>query len=171
MKTHKTVSLTEYGDYECPHCGRAFPVIKKIQKEFGARLDFNFKNFPLVEMHPHALMAAEAAEAARAQGKFDEMHDALFENQENLSPALIARLAEKIGLDLEKFSQDWSSHKYVPRIQKDLDEGLARGVQGTPAFFINGRFFDEQWTFESLSAALRAELKPESKSAPAVMQQ
>ena len=151
------VTLTEFGDYECPHCRMAYPVIKKLQKEFGSRLKFEFKNFPIVEAHPMALMAAEAAEAARAQGKFDEMHDALFENQPNLGEYLIVTLAKKIGLDMKKFSDELTNHTYMPMIKKDLDEAMRKDVAGTPTFFVDGQLFEAEWSYGNLAKAIKGD--------------
>jgi protein-disulfide isomerase len=153
-----TVKLTEFGDFECPYCADAYRIIKQLEKEFGQQLSYEFKHFPLVQMHPHALMAAEAAEAAREQGKFEEMYDAFFEAQDRLSAGTIAKVARKIGLEFDRFTMDMAEHKYLPKIQNALNEGMAKGVQGTPSFFINDDFHADDWTFESLASAIRAQL-------------
>ncbi len=155
MKDKKVVTLTEFGDYQCPHCRMAYPVIKKLQKEFGDNLKFEFKNFPLVQIHPMALMAAEAAEAARAQGKFDEMHDALFENQDNLGEYSIVTLAKKLHIDMKTFASDLTEHKFLSVIKRDLNEAMKKNVQGTPTFFINDRPFEKEWTYANLSKAIK----------------
>jgi protein-disulfide isomerase len=100
------VTLVEYGDYECPYCGAAYPIVKAITRHFGSKLRFVFRNMPLTEMHPHAELAAEAAEAAAAQGKFWEMHDALYEHQSELGPDLVRTLAQRFHLDLARFEDD-----------------------------------------------------------------
>ncbi len=158
------VELLEYGDYECPYCRKAFEVVKELQEEFGESMSFSFKNFPLVDLHPHALLAAEAAECAGAQGKFDLMHDELYENQQNLSGELVEEIATNIGLNQKQFSHDLTNHVYRKKVEADLNQGIAEGVEHTPTFFINGRLFDEQWTLETLRAGLRAELKKEKNN-------
>jgi len=150
------VTLLEYGDYECPYCGAAYPAVKEIQKKMGKQLQFVFRNFPLTNMHPFAEIAAEAAEAAFAQGRFWEMHDALYENQDSLSEETIFALAEKIGLDMEVFMKEIENQKYRPKIRKDFMGGVKSGVNGTPTFFINGERFDESFDGQLLLEALRS---------------
>src|SRR6478752_8623241 len=150
------VTLVEYGDYECPYCGRAYPIVKRIQQELGSQLRFVFRNFPLAEMHPHAQRAAEAAEAAAAQGHFTEMHDALFEHQRALSDRHISEHAAAIGLDVARFEKDLADHTYAARVREDFLSGLRSGVNGTPTFFINGLRHDSPWDFEVLLNAIRA---------------
>jgi|SRR5579862_2433328 len=154
------VTLVEYGDYECPHCGRAYPIVKEIQRRLKTRLRFVFRNFPLSESHPHALHAAEAAEGAAAQGHFWEMHDALFEHQQALDDRHLVGYAKAIGLDEAKFSQELSTHAHAPRVREDFQSGVRSGVNGTPTFFINGVRYDDSWDLETLLSAL------ESASAP-----
>ncbi|MBC7712333.1 MAG: thioredoxin domain-containing protein [Rhizobacter sp.] len=151
------VTLTEFGDYQCPHCRMVYPIVKKLQKEFGEKLHFEFRNFPLVDYHPMALMAAEAAESARAQGKFDEMHDALFDIQPNLGEYTIVTLAKKIGLDMTTFASDLTNHTFIPAIKKDLTEAMTKNVRGTPTFFIDGRPFEQEWTYANLVRAIRGD--------------
>jgi protein-disulfide isomerase len=148
------VTLVEYGDYECPHCGRAYPIVKKIQAELGSRLRFVFRNFPLGEMHPHAQHAAEAAEAAGAHGRFWEMHDMLFEHQRALSDRHLVEYAVAIGLEPAQFQQELSTHAYAARVREDFLSGVRSGVNGTPTFFINGFRHDDAWDFETLMDAL-----------------
>jgi protein-disulfide isomerase len=152
------VTLLEYGDYQCPYCGEAYPIIKSAQQRLGNRLRFVFRNFPLNQAHPQAELAAEAAEAAGAQGKFWEMHDALYENQAELGPALIRTLAERLDLDAKQLEDDLESRKFQSRVKRDFMGGVRSGVNGTPGLFINGRRYDESWDEESLVAALLAEL-------------
>jgi protein-disulfide isomerase len=152
------VTLVEYGDYECPHCGRAYPIVKAVQKRLGARLRFVFRNFPLTEVHPHAENAALAAEAAGELGKFWEMHDVLFENQESLKPADLLSYAEGIRLDAGEFSTAFKSHAHVERVREDFMSGVRSGVNGTPTFFISGVRFDGSWIYADLVAALEAAL-------------
>ncbi len=131
-------TLVEFGDYECPFCARAHLVVEEVLERMGEDLRFVFRHFPLVNMHPRALPAAEAAEAAGAQGRFWEMHDQLYQHPNALEPEDLLAYAEAIGLDLDRFTQDFESGAHTPRIQEDLDSGLRSGVQGTPTFYING---------------------------------
>jgi len=133
------VNLVEYGDYECPYTGQAYPIVKEIQKHLGDKLLFVFRNFPLREIHPRAKHAAEAAEAAAAQGKFWDMHDYLFEHQQALDDNHLLKNAAALGIDTDKFRSEMSGHIYTSMIDRSLGEGIASGVEGTPTFFINGR--------------------------------
>ena len=134
--------IVEYGDYQCPYCGAAYPVLKELIKEFGSQVKFVFRNFPLSEMHQYALPAALAAEAAALQGKFWEMHDAIYENQEYLNELFLFKLAEKINLDLEKFKSDIQKTELSDKIDADFESGVMSGVNGTPSFFVNGKKFN-----------------------------
>ena len=149
------VTLVEYGDYECPYTGRAYPIVKEIQKRLRDRLLFVFRNFPLTQIHPHAQHAAESAEAAAVQGKFWEMHDYLFEHQQALDDDHLARYASKLALDVNRFNRDMSKHTYAARIRQDLLSGEQSGVEGTPTFFINGVRYDESWDLETLLRAIK----------------
>jgi protein-disulfide isomerase len=149
------VTLVEYGDYECPDCGRAYPIVKQVQQGLGRALRFVFRNFPLRESHPHAQHAAEAAEAAAAQGKFWEMHDRLFERQFALDDENLIEYAGDLGLDVARFRRELAGRVYEPRVREDFRSGVASGVNGTPTFFINGSRYDELWDVGSLVAALR----------------
>jgi protein-disulfide isomerase len=133
-----SIALVEYGDYECPFCGQAYPIIKAIQERLGDRLCFAFRNFPLINSHPHALHAAEAAEAAGAQGKFWEMHDLLFENQEALEDEELAEYASTLGLDARRLIDEVLSGIHTTRVREDFRSGARFGVNGTPTLFING---------------------------------
>ena len=148
------MTLVEYGDYECPYCGQAYPIVQEIQQRLGDRLRLVFRNFPLTQVHPHAQHAAEAAEAAGSQGKFWEMHDYLFEHQRALDDGHLAEYAATLGLDTTQFSQDMSEHAYVERVREDFLSGIRSGVNGTPTFFINGVRHDDAWDVETLLAAL-----------------
>ena len=140
------VTLVEYGDYECPHCARALPVIELIQRRLGQRLRFVFRNFPLTEIHPHAEQAAEAAEAAGAREKFWVMHDMIYEHQrDGLELRDLGQYAAAVGLDAMAVMQDVSAHLYLPRIREDFMSGVRSGVNGTPTFFINGVRYDGDW--------------------------
>ena len=148
------VTLVEYGDFECPHCGRAYYVVKEVRSMLGDRLRFVFRHFPITTSHPHAQSAAEAAEAAGAQGKFWEMHDTLFEHQNALDEASLIAYAEMIGLDIRRFVADMRTHKYAERVREDFLSGILSGVNGTPTFFINGVRYDNSWDTRTLAAAL-----------------
>jgi protein-disulfide isomerase len=139
------VTLVEYGDYECPYCGMAYPIVKGVQARLGDRMRFVFRNFPLAEAHPHATAAAELAEAAALQGKFWEMHDALYEHQRALAPADLERLARHVGLNLDALEAALSGGAPRQRVKADFMSGVRSGVTGTPTFFINGRRFDGDW--------------------------
>src|SRR6476660_8351667 len=122
------VTLVEYGDYECPYCGMAYPIVKKAQRELGSQVRFVFRNFPLAEAHPHARLAAQAAEAAAAQGRFWEMHDLLFEHQDALQVADLVSYAESIGLDTAQFARDLKAGTYEKRVRDDFGSGVKSGV-------------------------------------------
>lgn len=153
------ITLLEYGDYECPYCGEAYPVIKEVQRELGADLRFVFRNFPLKQSHPHAELAAEAAEAAAAAGKFWPMHDALYENQEKLGQDFILDLAGSLELDAKRLALDLERGRYRTRVREDFMGGIRSGVNGTPGFFLNGRIYQGSWDLKSLLRALE-EVKP-----------
>ncbi len=149
-------TLLEYGDYECPFCEQAHQVVRTLQARLGPRLRFVFRQFPLTEIHARALPAAEAAEAAGAQGRFWEMHDLLFEHQSALRDADLPRYAHRLGLDLPRFVTEVAEHTHHPRIREDLMSGVRSGVNGTPTFFINGLRHDGRWDVDALSDALLA---------------
>jgi len=148
------VTLVEYGDYQCPFCGDAYPIIKELQEDFGNQLRFVFRNFPLARIHAYAERAAEAAEAADAQGKFWEMHDYLFEHQNALDAENLVRAAARLGLDKVKFDREVAEHVYKKRIQEDIQGGNDSGVGGTPTTFINGVRNDDDDDFETLKAKI-----------------
>ncbi len=144
------VTLVEYGDYECPYCRMAYPVVKRIQQHFGEQLRFVFRNFPLRELHPHAQAAAETAEFAAAHGKFWEMHGLLYENQERLGGALFLELAGKLGLPSAALTQALEGRHFAARVRADFGGGVRSGVNGTPTFFINGLRHDGSKEFPEL---------------------
>ena len=150
-----SVSLVEYGDYECPFCGAAHQIVNAIIERMGNDLQFVFRHFPVTTMHPYAEPAAEAAEAAGAQRKFWAMHEMLYENQQALEPQNLLLYADAIGLDLDRFSSDLANHVHVPKIREDFMSGVRSGVNGTPSFFINGVRYDGSWEFEPLFRALQ----------------
>jgi protein-disulfide isomerase len=147
-------TLVEYGDFQCPYCGKAYPIVKEVQARMGDRLRFVFRNFPITTSHKYAEDAAEAAEAAAAQGKFWEMHDALFENQPRLADADLRRYADWVGLDLERFDADMAQHTYAERVREDFMGGVRSGVNGTPTFYVNGARHDDAYDVETLVGAL-----------------
>jgi protein-disulfide isomerase len=150
-----SVTLVEYGDYECPYCAAAHPVLKEIQRQMGSRLRFAFRHFPVPSIHPHARHAAEAAEAAAAQGKFWEMHDYLFEHQDKLDDDHLAQYAAILALDTERFNWDMANHVFAYRVNEDDASGRHSRVSGTPTFFINGVRHDDTYTLDVLLPAVR----------------
>ena len=148
------VTLLEYGDYECPYCGAAYPIIKEVQERMGERLRFVFRNFPISTSHPHAEQAAEAAEAAATQGRFWQMHDVLYENQQRLGDEDLRSYAEQLGLEVEPFDRELTEHVHAPRVHEDFMSGVRSGVNGTPTFYINGSRHDDSYDVETLLAAL-----------------
>ena len=153
------VTLVEYGDYQCPYCGRAYPIVKAVQNHFGKRLRFVFRNFPLSEIHPHAAQAAAAAEAAADHGKFWEMHDRLFEHQDRLGERDLVNYALEVGITSEGFLELMQSEQKADRVQEDFMTGVRSGVNGTPTFFINGVRYDGSWDFTDLVSAIEASLR------------
>ena len=147
-------TLLEYGDYECPFCGAAYPIVKEVQSRLGDRLRFGFRNFPITTSHPHAELAAEAAEAADAQRKFWEMHDLLYESQQHLEAADLHRYAEQLGLDVGRFDNELARHVHAERVREDFMSGVRSGVNGTPTFYLNGVRHDGDYELETLLAAL-----------------
>lgn len=150
------VTLVEYGDYECPYCGRAFPIVKQLRQVLGDRLRFVFRHFPLNNVHPHASVAAQAAEAAGGQGKFWDMHDMLFKHQDDLAGADLAQYALKLGLELYQFEADMSSQRYAGKVLRDYEGGVATGVKGTPTLFINGRKYAGPLDYDLMLAAIES---------------
>ena len=143
-------SLVEYGDYECPSCGHFQPVLRKIQKHFGKRLLFAFRNFPLIESHAWAETAAETAEYASAHGKFWEMHDLLFANQEQFSGPLLLELADQLGLSKSGLRLALDEKTYRSRVRTDFDSGIRSGVNGTPTLFLDEQRYDGSLSFDSI---------------------
>jgi protein-disulfide isomerase len=153
------VTLVEYGDYECPFCGAAYPIVKDVQARMGSRLRFVFRNFPITTSHPHAEQAAETAEAAAAQGRFWEMHDLLYENQRRLGDQDLRGYAQQLGLDLESFDSELAEHAHAARVREDFMSGVRSGVNGTPTFYVNGTRYDDPYDEETLLAALERAAK------------
>ncbi len=159
------VTLVEYGDYECPHCGAAYPIVKRIEKKMGDNLRFVFRNFPLTESHPHALHAAQSVEDAGLQGQFWAMHDMVFENQDRLEDDDLLGYADELNLDVKKWQRDFSSEAVVNKIEQDFSGGIRSGVNGTPTFFINGVRHDDSFEYSVLLAALQEELAVQKRQA------
>ena len=145
------VTLVEYGDYECPHCGRAHPIVQEVRKRLGRRLRFVFRNFPLAEAHPHAV---HAAEAAAVQGKFWEMHDLLFEHQAALEDSDLIGYAKTLALDAGRMKDELAAGTHANRVRQDFRSGVRSGVNGTPTFFIEGARYDGSWDLDALVEAL-----------------
>jgi len=148
------ITLVEYGDYECPHCGQVKPIIEDLRQRLGGRLRYVYRHLPLRSTHPHAQLAAEAAEAAAAQGKFWEMHDAIFNNQDALELDDFVRYAWELGLDAHRFRQELEEHVHLERVREDFVSGIESGANGTPTFFVNGVRYDGPWDLESLLEAI-----------------
>ena len=157
------VTLLEYGDFECPFCGLAYPEVKQIRQRLGDRLRFVYRHFPRPE-HAHARHAAEAAESAAAQGEpfFWAMHDALFEHQQALDDTHLLQYAGEIGLDTERFASDMAQHRYLERVHQDLLGAVNSDVSGTPTFFINGQRYEGLARASDLYRELLRQLGPEA---------
>ncbi len=152
------VTLIEYGDYQCPYCGAAYPVVKRLQRTLSDTLRFVFRNFPLTQLHPYALVAAEAAEAAPVFGEFWPMHDLIYENQAALSPEALVDWAHQLGLDDAKLEKTLKRPEIARRIREDRSSGIRSGVNGTPTFFINGIRYDGPPDYRSLLATLEEQM-------------
>jgi protein-disulfide isomerase len=155
---HSSVTLVEYGDFECPNCKQAAPVIKLLLERFTGRIRFIFRHFPLEEVHPHALQAAEAAECTGGQGKFWPMHDLLFDNQAHLKPHQLRGYAERLQLDMARYDLEMDDQVYLQRIREHEQSGRASGVRSTPTFFLNGRIQDVSFGLSALFEAVEAAL-------------
>jgi protein-disulfide isomerase len=149
------VQLVEYGDYECPYCGAAYPNVKAVQAEMGDQLAFVYRHFPLVNVHPHAEPAAESAEAAGAQGRFWPMHDLLFQNQRALDVEHLLQYAKAAGVDVARFAREVADRVHLPKVREDFETGVASGVQGTPTFFVNGVHYTGSYEAPALLTALQ----------------
>lgn len=156
---HGRVTLVEYGDFECPNCKQAAPAVKLLLERFKPDLRLVFRHFPLEEVHPHALPAAEVAEIAGAQGKFWPMHDLIFERQLHLKPASLRRCAEDLGLDMARYTGEWDDHIYLQRIREDQAGGRGSGVHATPTFFVNGVIQDVSFGMHSLVERIEGALR------------
>jgi len=150
------VTLLEYGDYQCPYCGQAEVAIRELIKSFGDDLRYVWRHLPLNDVHPDAQLAAEAAEAAAAQGRFWELHDLLLTHQDELAPTQLAELAEEAGLDVERFWDELQRREYAERVAEDVATADASEVAGTPSFFINGRRYQGAYDIQTLTAVVAA---------------
>jgi protein-disulfide isomerase len=155
---HARVTVVEYGDFECTRCAQAYPAVRLLLEAFGDRMRFVFRHFPDAEAHPHAEMAAEAAEAAAAQGKFWDMHAQLFEHSLHLSQKVIFHAAEAIELDMTRFRGDMADHVYLQRVREHHAAGVRLGLRGTPCFYLNDVPVDVSFSLEHLEHAVRAAL-------------
>lgn len=153
-----SVTLLEYGDFECPFCGQAHYVVRALEEEMGDHLRFAFRHFPLTNMHRHAEHAAEAAESAGAQGRFWEMHDLLYENQDALDDRDLANYAAELGIEVRRLVSDVVSGAHADKIRQDFISGVRSDVNGTPTFFINGVRYDGAGDVYSMLQALQEEL-------------
>jgi protein-disulfide isomerase len=154
------ITLLEYGDYQCPHCGLAYYIIKAVQDHYGDQVRFVFRNFPLAQIHPLAEPAAEAAEFADAHGSFWEMHDGIYENQERLSVPLLFELADAFGMPVADLQHALQTHEFLPRVRNDFLGGVRSGVNGTPTFFINDVRHEGSYALEDLVAEIDTRLGP-----------
>lgn len=155
---HAALTWVEYGDYQCPHCGAAYPIIKELLAQLGDKVKFVYRNFPMSEAHPMAFAAALAAEAAARQDRFWEMHDIIFENQDRLSDKALLQWAGQIGLQIDQFVDDMQDPALEERVNDDFESGIRSGVNGTPSFYINGEKYNGDNDLASLKAALLAHL-------------
>jgi protein-disulfide isomerase len=150
------VTLVEYGDFECPYCGRAEPTVRELLADLGAEVRYVYRQLPLTDVHAHAQLAAEASEAAAAQGRFWEMHDLLFDHQDALTGRDLLRYAEELGLDVERFRKEMRNHDHAPRVARDVESAELSGVAGTPTFFVNGHRHHGAYDIDTLKKAVRA---------------
>jgi protein-disulfide isomerase len=153
---HAPVELVEFGDFECPNCKQAAPAVKLLLDRFPGRIRFAFRHFPLEEVHPHALLAAETAEIAAAQGKFWPMHDLLFEHQLHLKGPNLRSYAERLQLDMTRYAAELDDHIYLQRIREHVAIARSSGARGTPTFFLNRRLQDVSFGLHSLHTAIEA---------------
>jgi protein-disulfide isomerase len=153
---HAPIAVVEYGDFECPNCKQAAPAVKLLLERFPERVRVAFRHFPLEGLHPHALAAAEAAECAGAQGRFWQMHDLLFDNQEHLTSKHLHGYAERLQLDLALFTSEMDDHVYLQRVREHIESGRRSHVRATPGFFVNGRIVDVSFGLRALTQAVQA---------------
>ena len=155
---HAPVTVVEYGDFECPNCKQAAPAVKLLLERFAERVRFVYRHFPLEEVHPHAVRAAEAAECAGGQGKFWPMHDLLFDNQGHLKLQHLHRYAERLDLDLARFTAEMDDEIYLQRVREHIAGGRESGARNTPTFFVNGVIHDVSYGLHGLFDAVESAL-------------
>lgn len=156
---HAPVTIVEYGDFECPNCKQAAPAVKLLLERFAGRVRLVYRHFPLEEVHPHALHAALAAETAAGQGKFWQMHDLLFDNQRHLKLRQLRTYAERLELDMERYTADMDGQVHLQRIREHIEGGSRSGVRATPTFFVNGAIADVSYGFQSMITAIETVLR------------
>jgi protein-disulfide isomerase len=156
---HAAVTIVEYGDFECPNCKQAAPTAKLLLERHADQVRLIYRHFPLEEVHPHALLAAQAAEAAAAQGKFWPMHDLLFENQPHLKQRQLRSYAEKLELDMERYDSEMKDERYLQRVREHIEGGNRGGVRATPTFYINGKIQDVSFGLNMLADGVEAALR------------
>lgn len=155
---HAPVTVLEYGDFECPNCKQAAPAVKLLLERFTGRIRIVYRHFPLEEVHPHALLAAQAAECAAGQGRFWEMHDLLFENQSHLKPHQLRVYADRLELDMVRYDAEMGDEVYLQRVREHIDGGKLSGARSTPTFFVNGRIQDVSFGLQALGKAVEKAL-------------
>lgn len=153
------VTMVEYGDYECPHCAAAHPIVNLVLEHFGDNIRFVFRHFPLSQIHPNAEAAAESAEFCGASGRFWEMHDGIYDNQDQLGLPLLLALVNALGMSEVALREALVNGTYEPKVKSDFIGGVRSGVNGTPAFFINGRRHDGSYAYSDLVSAVEASMR------------
>jgi protein-disulfide isomerase len=153
------LTVVEYGDYECPYCGQAYPIVEKLARTFESSMRLVFRNLPLADMHPHAERAAEMAEAVGLQGEFWPMHDTIYENQRSLGDEALLSYATTVGADVKKVEEALASGMPRARVEADLEGAIRSGANGTPTFFVNGVRYDDSWDYETFAEFLKETLK------------
>lgn len=153
-----TVTIVEYGDFECPNCKQAAPAVKLMLERFAGRIRFAYRHFPLEEVHPHAVLAAEASEGAAGQDRFWPMHDLLFANQTHLKRPQLLAYAERLELDMGRYTAEIDDHVYLQRVREHIASGAGSGVRATPTFFLDGKIQDVSFGLQSLERAIEAAL-------------
>ena len=156
---HAVATVVEYGDFECPNCKQAHPAVKLLLERFSGRVRFVWRHFPLEDVHPHALSAAQAAECAGGQGKFWEMYDLLFANQAHLKPNDLEGYAARLSLDMARYAAEMVDEVYLQRVREQMQGALDSGVRATPTFFINGRIQDVSFGLRALFDSVETLLK------------
>jgi protein-disulfide isomerase len=157
--SHAAVTVVEYGDFECPNCKQAASAVKLLLERFEERVRYVWRHFPLAEVHPHALMAAQASEAAAGQQQFWPMHALLFENQTHLKAQHLKSYAQRLGLDVARYTAEMDDEIYLQRVREHMESGRQSGVRATPAFFVNGRIHDVSFGLRALFDAVEEALK------------